>query len=127
MDIINNDIKVNNTDFFATTPAKQAATATVVLRITGSGKVDAPGSGLIRLNGWSIPEDSKKIVVLKVDGKDGGVGHIRAACSEAVIKAIQANENGLNPGEVFCGRGIATVQYKKHSLTSDTEVTFTRQ
>ena len=131
MDIINNDIKVNNTDFYATTPAKQSPTATVVFRITGAGKVDdlmnAPGSGLIRLNGWDIADVDRKIVILMVNGKDGGVRHIRAACSEPVIKAIQENDNGLNPGEVFCGRGIATVQYKRQDLTKDVQVTFTRQ
>ena len=126
MDLVNNHIKVNNTAFFATTPGQQEATATVVFRITGGGKVDDllnhPGSGLIRLNGWVIDEVNRKMTILKVDGKDGGVRHIRAACTKPVVDAIKQQN-----GEVFCGRGIATAQYKRATLTMDTEVTFTRQ
>ena len=126
MDIINNHIKVNNTDFFATTPAHQEPTATVVFRITGSGKPDElmnhPGSGVIRLNGWVVDEVNKKITILKVDGKEGGVRHVRAACTMPVVEAIK--EQG---GEVFCGRGLATVQYKRKDLAPNTEVTYTRQ
>ena len=131
MDIINNQITVNNTAFFATTTSSQEPTATVMFRITGGGKVDEllnhPRSGVVRLNKWQVEGAARKIIILKIDGKDGGIRHVRAACSKAIVEAIQTGENGLDPGQVFCGRGIATVQYKRKDLTPDTEVTFTRQ